>query len=201
MKNFLFLLIPVLIIFSRNGLAQQAKIQANIGLLKKSGDKITRIKTNDRALVGDQMRIFIQPMQDSYIYVIYSDGITSNLLTSKEPETILKKNKVLLLPSDTEFYVFDDKSNKGIVTLICSSTPLTDIESNFKGKTELKHKDWVNLEKKLTKELKVDLHKKSDKPISIAGNVRGMNDDFRNQLQTFSDDKVIMKKFTLEIKK
>jgi hypothetical protein len=201
MKIFPFLLVSLLIIFFSTGLAQQAKIQANIGLLKKSGDKITRIKTNDRAMVGDQMRIFIQPLQDSYLYVIYSDGINTHLLTTKETETNIKKNKVLLLPSDTEFYVFDDKSKNGFVTIICSSTPVSDIESNFKGKSELKHKEWAILEAKLTKEFKTDLHKKSDKPISIAGNVRGMNDDFRNQLQTFSDEKVIMKKFTLEIKK
>ncbi len=195
------LIICLLILSVITVIAQQSKVQANIGLLKQSGTKVNRLKTNDRVSVGDQMRIFVQPLQDSYIYVIFSDGITAHFLNGKESEKRIKKNKMLLLPSDTEFYVFDDKSSKGYVTIVCSPVSLEEIETAFKNEQELKHKDWTNLETNLTKNLKADLHKKSDKPISIAGNVRGMNDDFRNQLQTFSDEKVIMKKFTLEVKK
>ena len=48
--------------------------KANIGIILKKGNEHSRIKSVDRARANDQFKIVVVPLNDSYNYVLYSDG-------------------------------------------------------------------------------------------------------------------------------
>lgn len=193
-----FLLI-ILLLFSVCLTAQNVK--AKVAVMLKSKDQILRLKSSDRVKVGDEIRIFVQPETDCFVYVLFSDSKETNLLNYRSSSYKLKKDSKLTLPSNSEFYQFDDKSNKSTLVIYCSQNQIYEIENAFKDIACIENKKWKETEILLAKNNKINLNTKSDKPISIAGNVRSLNDDFQNKLQLFSDDKVIIKKFDIEIKK
>jgi hypothetical protein len=177
------------------------EVKSKIGVMLKSGDQINRLKTIDRAKVGDQLRIFVQPQTECYVYVIFSDTKESNLLNFKTGGYKIKKESKLTLPSSNEYYEFDNQSTKAYLTIFCSPSSLNELENLFKNKSSIEHKKWIEAENLITKNNQINLNNKTEKPISIAGNVRSLNDDFQNKLQLFSDKKLILKRFEIEIKK
>jgi len=198
MKYFVLILTAFLISLNISN-AQTTK--ARFGILLKNGDEHTRIKSNDRAKVSDKFKIVIQALNDSYNYVLYSDGSETTLLNSKK-QLKLKNNDRLVLPGKNDYYEFDEQNSKAFLYVINSKTAVKDIENLFASGNTVSCAKWKSIEDKIVKQIKSDLNDNSDQPISIAGNVRSLEEDKMDRLlQTFSDKKMIFKKYQIEIKK
>lgn len=175
-------------------------IIAKIGIMYKSGEKITKLRSNDRVKAGEEIRIFIQPQHNVYLYVIYSDGIKASLMNYKEGQDKLVSYEMLVLPSETQFYEFDDKSDKAWFNILCSKDSIESIDSLYADRYTVPHSDWAKVSESLEENIKADLSDDTDKPLTIGGNVRGTNDDFSKRLPKFADKKIIMRKYELEVK-
>lgn len=201
MKNAIRFFTAVILVFAFTlGFTADDKVQAKIGIMHKSGNKVTKLKSNDRAKAGDEVRIFIQPMETAYVYVIYSDGNEAMLLNYPKDLRKVNKDHMLILPSETEFYAFDDQSPDAYFSIMCSETKIEKLEDLYKNSSTTPHNNWTVVAEELETEVKSDLASDTEKPLTMAGNVRGLNDDFSKKLPVFTDDQLILRKYSLEIK-
>ncbi len=174
-------------------------IKAKIGVMKKSGDDIKKAKSNDNALAGDEVRVFIVPDNDCYVYVVFNDGKNAMLLSAK----YVSAKKALILPGEKNFYKFDKNSKTGEFYVYCSSEKMGEIDKLFKGKNSINSSDWKTVSSKIENENKESVSDDSDKPITMAGNVRGANvsnEQFQKTLQSFSGKSMIIKKYIFNVK-
>lgn len=178
----------------------QSAVKAKIGVLTKSNNKISKLKTFDRLKPGDELRVCILPADNLFFYAIFSDQKTSTLLNFKQAFR-LTKNKSYLLPSASEFYQLDENSAKVKLTLICCAKKVDKIESIFKSADEIPVGTWAEAEKAIIAASKKDISDNSDKPFTMAGNVRGINDDFFDKLTPLTAEKTLIRIFEIEVKK
>ena len=198
MKRLTTLLFFSIIIFSLISIFPQDIIKAKIAILHKSGDDFTVLRSNDRLRAGEMIRIFVQPEDDCYVYIIHSDNSESTLLFDKK---INSKKDTLILPSTSEYYVFDDKSPTAKVDVFCSVKKIDDISKLFKDGDVVKLSGWNVLEENLLKKYKKNFTDKSEKPFPMAGNVSAINDEFLNRQLVLSGKGAIIRRYDLEIKK
>ena len=173
-------------------------IKAKIAILHKSGDDFTVLRSHDRLKAGEMIRIFVQPENDCYVYIIHSDNKESTLLYDKK---IASKQDTLILPSTSEFYIFDDKSPTAKITVFCSLKKINDINKLFKAENVSDNDEWASLEDKLLKKYKRNLTDQSEKPFPMAGNVSAVNDEFLNHQLVLSGKGAIIRRYEIEIKK
>ncbi len=176
-------------------------IRAKIAILHKSGDSYAKMKSQDRIHVGDLMRIFVQPLNDCYVYVIHmdKDGVTN--LYSNDKGSRLSHKDTLMLPSKDEFYTFDNKSPAAQISIVCSLNKLPKIDKLFSGGKDVKPAEWVSLEKKINAENRINISDKSEKPFPIAGNVSAVNEEFLKKQMILTGNKMLIRKYEIEIKK
>ncbi|MGB8320487.1 MAG: hypothetical protein WCE54_20305 [Ignavibacteriaceae bacterium] len=198
MKRLTIFLFFSIIIFSLISIFPQDIIKAKIAILHKSGDDFTVLRSNDRLRAGEMIRIFVQPENDCYVYIIHSDNSESTLLYDKK---VSSKKDTLILPSTSEFYVFDDKSPTAKVDIFCSVKKIDDINKLFKDSDMVRLSSWSLIEEKLFKEYKKNFTDKSEKPFPMAGNVSAVNDEFLNRQLVLSGKGAIIRRYDLEIKK
>lgn len=198
MKRLTIFLFFSIIIFSLISIFPQDIIKAKIAILHKSGDDFTVLRSNDRLRAGEMIRIFVQPENDCYVYIIHSDNSESTLLYDKK---VSSKKDTLILPSTSEFYVFDDKSPTAKVDIFCSVKKIDDINKLFKDSDVVRLSSWSLIEEKLFKEYKKNFTDKSEKPFPMAGNVSAVNDEFLNRQLVLSGKGAIIRRYDLEIKK
>ncbi|MCF8242898.1 MAG: DUF4384 domain-containing protein [Melioribacteraceae bacterium] len=203
MKNYIiiFLVIILISVITSAQDTNEVKVKSKIGIMLKSGDSFTRLKTNDRLVAGDQIRIFVQPLSAAYTYVIFSDDKEAALLNANDFAKEVKANDIIILPSEEEFYAFDDKSESAKISVICIPERMKELEALFSESGSASLDKWTSFESILEEEVKSDISDKTDKPFTMAGNVRGVNDSFHNKLQLFTGDKLVLKKYAVEIKK
>jgi len=173
-------------------------VKAKIAILHKAGDSYSSLRSKDRLRAGEMLRIFVQPLNKSCIYVVHADAKEAALLYSNESPVL---NEVLLLPSENDFYVFDDSSPEARIVIICSAKKYSEIEKLFENKEIISRKDWDKFEKNTLSENKKSLNDKTDKPFPIAGNVSSINEEFLDQVQTFVGKNILIRKYDIEIKK
>ena len=178
MKRLSTLLFFSVIIFSQASIFPQEIIKAKIAILHKSGDDFTVLRSNDRLRAGEMIRIFVQPEDDCYVYIVHSDNSESTLLYDKK---VNSKQDTLILPSTSEYYVFDNKSPTAKVVIFCSVKKIEDINKLFDKGDIIKLSGWDSLEVKLLKKYKRNFTDKSEKPFPMAGNVSAINDEFLNR--------------------
>jgi len=198
MKRLTIFLFFSIIIFSLISIFPQDIIKAKIAILHKSGDDFTVLRSNDRLRAGEMIRIFVQPENDCYVYIIHSDNSESTLLYDKK---VSSKKDTLILPSTSEFYVFDDKSPTAKVDIFCSVKKIDDINKLFKDSDMVRLSSWSLIEEKLLKKYKKNFTDKSEKPFPMAGNVSAVNDEFLNRQLVLSGKGAIIRRYDLEIKK
>lgn len=180
----------------------QTKVQAKLGILLSSdNNKITRLKSKDRLKPGDKFRIFVQPLSSSHVYVVFTDDKEATLLSSEVKGKKLQKDKLIILPSENEFYEFDNLSTNCKISIICEADKNAQIEKLFQSAESIPKANWVSYEAEIAKSAAKDLNDKSDKPFQIAGNVRAANDDFLNKLQLYTGKDKLYKSYEVEIKK
>ena len=193
------LIFTALLLISGIVYAQDNLIKVKVGILDKSGSKATSLKLRDRVKNGDEISVYVQPMQKSYVYVLCVDQKEVTLLNANK-NYLLEKDKLLVLPSESEYYQTDNMSAKMDIVVICDKTPVKEIENLFKGKQAVAPGQWASIEKKLSGG-KSKIKDASGKPITIAGNVRGVNANFLSQLPAFSSEGKMIRKYEIEIKK
>ncbi|MEJ2618445.1 MAG: hypothetical protein P8Z35_26045 [Ignavibacteriaceae bacterium] len=198
MKRLTTFLFFSIIIFSLISIFPQDIIKAKIAILHKSGDDFTVLRSNDRLKAGEMIRIFVQPENDCYVYIIHYDNSESTLLFDKKVDF---KKDTLILPSTSEYYVFDNKSPTAKVDIFCSVKKIDDIDKLFKDGDVAKLSNWSLLEEKLIKKYKKNFTDKSEKPFPMAGNVSAINDEFLNRQLVLSGKGAIIRRYDLEIKK
>ncbi len=198
MKRLTTFLFFTIIIFLQISTLSQDLIKAKIAILHKSADDFAVLRSNDRLRVGEMIRIFVQPDDDCYVYIIHSDNNESTLLCDKK---ISSKQDTLILPSNSEYYVFDDKSTTAKVIIFCSLNKIDDINKLFKEGDVVSLTSWSSLEEKLLKKYKKNFTDKSEKPFPMAGNVSAINDEFLNRQLVLSGKEAIIRKYEIEIKK
>ena len=187
-----------LLVLSALAMAQES-IQARIGLQNKSGDRILRAKAFDRAQVGDLLRVYVVPEEAAYVYVMHTDGQTVSLLNTEQRSKIAKGDTVVL-PGRDKFYLIKPGSTVERFTIICSSTEISDLTDLF-ASGEIASSKWSVLEKDLLEKAQPDLTTPIDKPIAMAGNTRGVDQDdaFVAQLQNFSSKSLLVKQYELKV--
>jgi hypothetical protein len=173
-------------------------VKAKIAILHKAGDNYSSLRSKDRLRAGEMLRIFIEPVNECYVYVVHADIKEATLLYGDDSPAV---NKILLLPSENDYYVFDDSSPEERIIVFCSVMKSAEFEKLFNKKETISRKEWNKFETRILKEHKKQLNDKTDKPFPIAGNVSALNDEFLDQVQTFVGKNVLIRKFEFEIKK
>lgn len=202
MKHVIAAFLVVLILLPHAAQAQQEEVSAHIGILLLLGnDQHKPMKTNDRAFAGDKIRVFVKPAWDSYVYVVNSDDNTSTLLNGGKESFALPYKTLMTLPSEEEWYVFDDQSSQSVTTVVVAHSPLPAVEALFGDSITVSLAEWQELEAQLMDDSTEDLTEQTDKPISIAGNVRSLNEDFAKKLRSYTAKNVLVKKYVAAIKK
>lgn len=180
---------------------QENQVRAKIGILIKSGEKISRAKSRDRIAAGDLLRIYIHPENNSYVYVVHTDRKTVTALHMVDQNI---KSATLVLPSLQTFYQVDGRSQAEAFTIVCSPRELKEVSAL--AHTQYSYEQWAQIENALIEKNKIDLSQQPEKPFTIAGNVRGgfgagNGDPFVNKLQIFSGNELLVKKYEFKVKK
>jgi hypothetical protein len=192
------LLVFIIFIFNANLFAFKADtVKAKIAVLHKYGTEFNALKSRDRVKAGEMIRIFVQPVEESYVYVVYCDNNEASLLYNDKK---VKESDPLMLPAKDDYYTFDDKSTKAKITVICSSYMISDINNLFTSSESIKLEKWNEFESRLLKSEKKKLGDETDKPFPIAGKVSS-NKDFLDQLKVFVGNNMLIRQYELEIKK
>ena len=199
MKNLTRILFFLLII-SGVLAAQDNLTKVKVGIVDKTGNKTSTLKLRDRVKSGDELSIYVQPMQKSYVYVLCVDDKEVSLLNASK-KFLVEKDKLMVLPSESESYKTDDLSPKMSIMVICDKAAVKEIENLFKSKQSVSASQWAAVEKTIAGKSKSGIKDNSGKPITIAGNVRGVNADIVAQLPAFSAEGKLIRKYDIEVKK
>jgi hypothetical protein len=195
----------------------QEIVRARIGIELRVGETSRQAQEFVRVKAGDTYRIYLFPEPEpGYGYAVYTDDDGAFLLN--EPEHIeIPKDLVLVLPSSQSAYSFDNSSPMVMVTIICSATRLSELETLFQQegkKGECPVSQWRALEAKLIEQGKIDLSKIPGKPWPLAGTIRDAEDektlapvdyqsihDFLEKLKISSGKFWVVKKYEFRITK
>jgi hypothetical protein len=173
-------------------------IKAKIAILHRAGEIYNPLKTRDRLRAGEMLRIFVLPITNCFAYIIHSSDGESTLLGKAE---VKAGRDTLILPNPHDFYVFDEAGVEEKMTIICSVEKLNEIESLFKKQKYTSAQLWKRVETKIISQNKPNLGETSDKPFPMAGNVSSVNENFIEAMNHFEGNKVIIRKYEIEIKK
>jgi len=199
MKSKIYLLFFV-IVFQANFNLQAQTVRAKIGILHNSKNKVDALKIRDRISAFDKIRIYIFPETPNNVYAVYSDKENAMLLNFNKKSNYFVKDS-LILPSKEDYYEIDNKSRKVKISLIVSADKLENLEKLFASNSEIPVNQWAVLAKKLKKESILIKSDKSDKPFTIAGNVRGDAISFSKMMKVFTGAKMILKQYEIKVKK
>jgi hypothetical protein len=204
--KFLFYLIPTIVFINAYNLYSTDSLKSKIAILRTVDEDFRRLKSNDRVFVGDGIRIFIQPQIKCFFYIVYSDPNSSQILNSEMPGTELNPYQLtphdtLLLPSAEHYYIFDESEPEVRITIIGSLNQIDDIENLFIESNEVDSEVWLNTEASISEKFSNPLQGDVVKPIQIAGHVSAINEEFLENQIFLVGEKVIIRKYNIEIKK
>lgn len=181
--------------------AEAAQIRAKIGIRIQSGTQVMLAKAYDRVHMGDQLRLYIVPETQTYTYVIHTDHKKVQLLYQEHYVPDFNGHQPIRFPSEPQReYTIDGQSPLEEFIIICSPIELVYITNLFES-PEASYERWKLIEDKLMEKSSIKLSETSDKPFVIAGNVRSMEETFLQQLQIFSGQEFLVKKYAFRVKK
>lgn len=180
---------------------EEDRVRAKIGIQIRSGDRIMRARSLDRLIKNDMLRIYVHPEKSCYLYVVHADERTPTLLNMVQQRV---HGSAIVMPSLDEYYQVDGNSARESFTIIVSPEERNDITNLF-SKDDVPLASWLETETKLIGEGKIDLSENTEKPFSLAGNVRGVDPDERDpfmcDLQIYSGKSILVKKYEFRVKK
>lgn len=196
-----FVLMSVFLVGSIASAAGQEVVRAKIGMEILSGDSSRLAKSRDRLKAGNQLRIYVMPEKDSYIYVINADRKHAVLLNPKMAKQKFSKGSLEVFPSKASLYDTGESENRESFTVVCSLQPLAEITDLF-APGAVPFENWMSLEKKLSEKSKISLGEKIDKPFAMAGTVRtGGSSEKVAGLKVYSGIDLLVKSYQFQIKK
>ncbi len=172
--------------------AQEETIRAKIGIVASSGSKSWLAKSRDQVAAGVKLRVYVRPEVKAHVYVVHTDGKAVTLLAYK-----VVQDSTLVLPSEKGAYEIDGESASEAFTVVCGLKEIEEL-SALKD-TAMPYKQWAALEEKLIRQSRIEMGKAADKPVAIAGSVRGVQPD--RSMPTFSARAAIVKKYAFSVKK
>lgn len=90
-------------------------LKAKIGVCIIEGSELRMAKMFDRVHKGDNLKVYVNPFQKVYAYIINKSGDSYSLVT----KDIILKNKNAVLPSNNSFYQIDgEKPTEEMVILL-----------------------------------------------------------------------------------
>lgn len=174
-------------------------VRAKIGVEIYSGEKTFPAKSKSRLKVGDAFRIYVMPEKDCYVYVISSDKKSATLLNPEDSHRV-SKGSLTFFPSMQNRFQPDGLVTDEYLTVICSPKKLNAVTRLFSsGSTSFDQ--WASLEKELVSTSRISLNEKTTKPVPVAGNVRGHNAPFVEQMRTSSGNSLLVKRYHFHVKK
>jgi len=181
--------------------AQAQPVRARIGVIIKSGDQVMRAKGKDSLKAGDSLRIYVQPDEGSYLYVVHADPDNVTLLKMVDRSV---PSSQWVLPGEGDLYEVDGQSPIETFTIICSPEELKEVAA-LAG-TKMPYEKWTALVGSLVKRGQIDLSQKSEKPFPIAGNTRGEvlaggRPERDCEAQVFSGNTILVKQYEFTVKK
>jgi hypothetical protein len=171
---------------------QENIIRAKIGIMAQTGTKAWYAKSQERVAPGAKLRVYVHPEANAYVYVVHTDKKAVSLLVQKRVRA-----EMLVAPSEKGAYQIDGESTTELFTVVCSAGEVPEL-SSMQDKP-VSYGEWASLEKTLIKRGKIELGQPMEKPIAIAGGVRGNLSD--RSLQTYSARSLIVKKYEFSVKK
>jgi hypothetical protein len=154
--------------------AQDAEqiVSAKIGIKIYSDDGARWARSTERVNVGDTIRIFVVPKEDSFVYIVHSDKKTVSPLIS---EKRVGRDTSIVLPFNNERYQVDGSSERELITIICSPDRLVNVWALLKSAT-IPYAEWANTEKKLIDKSKIIFSRDPalQARILIGGSVRNL---------------------------
>lgn len=193
-------LIAVVLVASIASAAGQELVRAKVGMEILSGDSSRLAKSKDRLKAGNQLRIYVMPEKDSYIYVINADRKHAILLNPQMEMQKFPKGSLEVFPSSASLYDTGESENQESFTVVCSLQPLAEITDLFAPGT-VSNGNWSALKKKLSEKSKIPLGEKINKPFAMAGTVRGDPLEMAARLKVFSGKGILVKSYQFQIKK
>lgn len=166
--------------------------------MHKSGNNYKPLRSSDRVRAGEMLRIFIEPYNNCYVYVVNTDSAGSSILFDNSVEA---GKDTLILPSRDEFYIYDEKSTNSKLTIFCALKKIQDVEKLFSHSKQVKETAWNKVESSLVNKFEKSFKGKSEKPFSIAGNVSAANEEFLEKQRVLSGKDVIIRKYEIEVQK
>ena len=150
----------------------------------EAGKRHIGIVTRDTSMMtGDEFKLFVNLVKPSYVYVVHKSS--RNEVTLLFPydlgmfEKELKLDKNYYIPKGRDWFKLDKNDGTETFYILASSERLTDLEKNlqsFLSATAEKKSDAAVLVVSEIKDIKKRFRTFStiaERPISIAGNVRG----------------------------
>lgn len=176
----------------------QNLIKTKVGIFTTNKGKQVTLKSNDKLKVGDMFRIYLKCFSPQYNYIIYVDNKSAKLLNFSQFNKMNSEDKTLILPSVEEAYKVDATNPSIKIFVISSKKSFDEIKNKFE-QSKIDLDSWKDFEQELIKKQK-NLTNSSDKPFSIAGNVRGVEEIF-NQLPLLTNRELIIRTYEIEVKK
>src|SRR5262245_2834202 len=133
------------------------QLQAKIGYQIRSGRQ-----TAPKA--GDFFRVYAEPAEDAYVYVVHNDGKILTLLNAQDANTKVQKGSQLTFPAPDRFYQIDEANDQESITVICSATELREVTDLFQT-TNVSQTQWAALEERLMEQSMTSLTRQL--PISL----------------------------------
>jgi hypothetical protein len=177
----------------------QSLISAKIGIQLTSENSTVRAKTHERARKGDLLRIYVVPHEAEHVYVVHTDGQTATLLNQHLQRDKAKKDEIVMLPDNRNFYQIDGNSTNERFTIVCSPTPVPEMQELLTD-GKLAHSKWLQIEKTLVERGKIDLSAEVEKPIALAGNTRALEpSEFVADLPIYSGKSLLVKYYDFTV--
>jgi hypothetical protein len=181
--------------------AAATQVRAKIGIRIQSGAQVMRAKAHDRVRAGDQLRLYVVPERQTYTYVIHTDHEQVRLLHRERYMPDFKGHQPIRFPPERhQEYAIDGQRQLEEFIIICSPVELVYI-TNLLESPHASYERWKLIEDKLVEKSSIKLSETPDKPFAIGGNVRSLDEVFLQQLQVFSGQEFLVKKYEFRVKK
>lgn len=192
----LFLLFVSAPIFATSHI-EIVRVKIGIQIEHASNKRIAR--RYEKAMAGDILNICVIPESgNGYIYIVYSDQKSVELLNKESCNNIFTAGELFKIPKNSDGYQIDGLSNKEYFAIICSSEKRDDIV-NFLNKNGTSLSKWKQYLKKIKQKCKIDISQSTEKPATIAGNIRGFT-DFSKSLTRSTGNTMVVKEYEFRVK-
>lgn len=191
----------LLLAFAAPAMPQQL-VHAKVAIQVVSNGKVTTARSKDKLAKGDKLRLYIEPQEEMFLYVVHTDQNATGLL-AKTNTSATAASELVVLPSESEYYEIDGNSSFEQITIICAKKRQSKIESLF-SENAPSLAAWQETELALLQQYQIDLNESTDKPFGIAGNVRNLGDESSSiieQMIMYSGKSMVIKRYEFRVKK